>query len=65
MDPQAQLEKSLDLQRIAQEFTLSGGSIMNVIRYASLQALSNGSTVISSEDVRQGIRREYTKEGRS
>ena len=63
--PHSQLEESLDLQRIAQEYTLSGGSIMNVIRYASLQALNNGSTVISSEDVRQGIRREYAKEGRS
>jgi AAA+ superfamily predicted ATPase len=63
--PQVQLEAALDLEKIAQEHTLSGGAIMNVIRYASLQALENGSTVIAAEDVRQGIRREYAKEGKS
>ncbi len=62
---QSQLEESLDLEKIAQEHTLSGGSIMNVIRYASLQALKGGSTVIAEEDVLHGIRREYAKEGKS
>ncbi|MCB0207860.1 MAG: ATP-binding protein [Anaerolineae bacterium] len=63
--PQVQLEETLDLERIAQEHTLSGGSIMNVIRYASLQALKGGSTVIAGDDVLQGIRQEYAKEGKS
>lgn len=63
--PQTQLEASLDLEKIAQEHTLAGGSIMNVIRYASLQALKAGSTLIRGEDVIQGIRREYAKEGKS
>jgi AAA+ superfamily predicted ATPase len=62
--PQAELAPSLDLEHIAHEHTLSGGSIMNVIRYASLQALEGGRTVIAGEDVRQGIRREYAKEGK-
>ena len=51
--------------KIAQEHTLAGGSIMNVIRYASLEALKDGSTVIARDDVIQGIRREYAKEGKS
>jgi len=38
---------------------------MNVIRYASLEALKGGSTVIAGEDLLQGIRREYAKEGKS
>ncbi len=63
--PQAHLEDSLDLEKIAQEHTLSGGSIMNVIRYASLQALEGGSTLIARDDIIQGIRREYAKEGKS
>ena len=62
--PQSQLEKSLNLHDIAQEYRLSGGAIMNVIRYASLQALHNGGTVISFDDVQQGIRRELEKEGK-
>jgi SpoVK/Ycf46/Vps4 family AAA+-type ATPase len=63
--PQAQLHPALDLARIAQEHTLSGGAIMNVIRYVSLQALQNGSCMIDSDLVLQGIRREYAKEGRT
>jgi AAA+ superfamily predicted ATPase len=62
---QAQLEDSLDLEKIAQEHNLAGGSIMNVIRYASLEALKGERTLISNEDVLQGIRREYAKEGKS
>jgi AAA+ superfamily predicted ATPase len=62
---QSQLAETLDLERIAQEHTLAGGSIMNVIRYASLEALKDGSTVIARDDVIQGIRREYAKEGKS
>jgi len=62
---QSQLDRSLDLEKISQEHTLAGGSIMNVIRYASLEALKNERTLIASEDVLQGIRREYAKEGKS
>jgi AAA+ superfamily predicted ATPase len=62
--PQAQLDVSLDLEKIAREHTLSGGSIMNVIRYASLEALKQERTLIAGEDVLQGIRREYAKEGK-
>ncbi len=61
--PQAQLEETMDLEKIAQEYTLSGGSIMNVIRYVSLQTLKRGCTTIRHKDMVQGIRREYTKEG--
>lgn len=62
--PQTQLEASLDLGTIAHKHPLAGGAIMNVIHYASLQALKEGSTVIASEDVLRGIRREYMKEGK-
>ncbi|MCP4701289.1 MAG: ATP-binding protein [Gammaproteobacteria bacterium] len=62
--PQTQLEDSLDLETIACKHQFAGGAIMNVIHYASLQALKKGSTAIASEDVLQGIRREYAKEGK-
>ena len=35
---QSQLDQALDLEKISHEHTLAGGSIMNVIRYASLEA---------------------------
>jgi AAA+ superfamily predicted ATPase len=62
--PHAQLDPALNLDKLAQEHTLAGGSIMNVIRYASLEALKAGRTQISREEVLQGIRREYAKEGK-
>ena len=61
---QSQLDSALDLENIALAHTLAGGSIMNVIRYASMEALKNNRTLIVKEDVLQGIRREYAKEGK-
>jgi SpoVK/Ycf46/Vps4 family AAA+-type ATPase len=61
--PKAQLEQSIDLSRIAAQHSLSGGSIMNVVRYASLQALDEGSGLVTLESLLQGIRREQIKEG--
>ncbi len=60
----ARLEEALDLAKLAREHVLAGGAIMNVIRYASLQALKGGSGVLKAQDVEQGIRRELAKEGR-
>ncbi len=59
---QSQLDSTLDLEKIAHEHALAGGAIMNVIRYASMEALRNQRTMIAGEDVEQGIRREFAKE---
>jgi AAA+ superfamily predicted ATPase len=61
---QATLDPALDLEKIAREHTLAGGAIMNVIRFASLEAIRRGQRVIAQDDVVQGIRREYAKEGK-
>jgi AAA+ superfamily predicted ATPase len=63
--PQAELESSVDLESIAKQYTLSGGSIMNVIRYASLQALKAGGNIVTLDDLLTGIRRELAKEGKA
>jgi hypothetical protein len=64
------LEDSLDLPRLAERHELSGGTIMNVVRYASLRAVaraavSKGPARILTDDVEEGIRRELMKEGRA
>ncbi len=61
----AQLEEALDLEKIAREHTLSGGAVMNVIRYASLQSLKEQQRPISLNDVVSGIQKEYAKEGKT
>lgn len=59
------LEKAIDLKQIADRYELAGGSIMNVIRYASLMALEAGSNIVMLKDLMQGIQREYAKEGKT
>lgn len=61
----ARLEERLDLEKIAREHKLSGGSVMNVIRYASLQALKEQQRPITLNDVLNGIKKEYAKEGKT
>ena len=63
--PRARLGGDLDLARISDQHELSGGTIMNVVRYASLMAISRGSDTIAMEDVEEGVRREFLKEGRA
>lgn len=60
-----ELDESIDLDEIAGKYELSGGSIMNVIRYASLMALDAGHNRIHFQDIIDGIQREYAKEKRS
>lgn len=59
------LEPRIKLHDIASRYEISGGSMMNVIRYSMLMALRRKSNVIMLEDLEEGIRREFKKEGRS
>ncbi len=65
LPPVAELEDRLDLPRLADQHELSGGTIVNVIRHASLKALSRGSRRLLLADVEEGVRRELLKEGRA
>ncbi len=58
------LEQKFD--DVAAKYELSGGAIINVIRYSSLMALRRGdNNVILYEDVMTGIRKEYRKDGKT
>lgn len=52
-----------DLEKIAKEFELSGGSMINVLRYCSIAAMNRGDNKVYEEDIYKGIRKEYQKEG--
>ncbi len=58
------LESEVDLDSLAEEFEVTGGAIVNVLRYTSLMALRRGADRIRLEDIRDGIRREFHKDGR-
>jgi hypothetical protein len=53
------------LEQIAHQHELSGGSIMNVIQYASLMALNRNDKKITVEDLILGIKKEFKKEGKT
>lgn len=61
----AQLDEQIELEKIAERYDLTGGTIMNVVRYASLMALSQNGNRILLQDLEEGIRREFLKEGRA
>jgi hypothetical protein len=62
--PKAKMEETVDLDEIAKNHELSGGNIMNVIRFVSLQAIARGNDIIIHSDIMQGIKREYVKHGK-
>jgi hypothetical protein len=64
LPPTASLEPGIDLAQIAGRYELSGGMIMNVVRYSSLKAIARGERILRQADLLEGIRREYAKESR-
>ncbi len=61
----SRLAQDLLLERVANDFEVSGGAIMNAVRYASLMALEAGGETIQRQDLVEGIRREVQKEGKT
>jgi hypothetical protein len=59
------LEDKIDLAEIAAKYEISGGTIINVVRYATLMALKRAARVILYDDLMAGIRREFQKEGKT
>ena len=62
--PSCVFEDGLDMKALAAKYEMSGGSILNVVQYASLMAMSRGENLIRKADALEGIRREFQKEGK-
>jgi SpoVK/Ycf46/Vps4 family AAA+-type ATPase len=62
---QCTLEPDIDVRRLSQRYRLTGGGIMNVVRFCSLRALRRNSNVVRLRDLEEGIRRELHKEGKT
>jgi ATP-dependent 26S proteasome regulatory subunit len=59
------LQQDVDLGQIARNHEISGGAIMNIVRYASLAALRQDQNIITGKFIQDGIRKELEKEGRT
>jgi SpoVK/Ycf46/Vps4 family AAA+-type ATPase len=58
------LAPDVDLGQMAQDYELSGGSIINVLRYACLQAVTRRPQIIFAQDMLYGVRKELHKDGK-
>ena len=53
------------VRQIASKYRLTGGAIVNVLRYAAVHAIKRDMDRIAEVDLIKGISRELVKEGRT
>jgi len=59
------LEDKINLEEMARKYEMTGGTIINVVRYACLMALKRDDKIIRLQDVMAGIRKEFSKDGKT
>ncbi len=57
------LDENSDLWHIAENYEISGGLMMNVVRKCTLQAVTNNEKTITQQSLETAIRQELQKEG--
>lgn len=60
----AQLHEQIDLSAVARQYELTGAHIMNIVQHACLKALARQEQVIAPHDILDGIKKEFSKEGK-
>jgi hypothetical protein len=58
------LAADVDLPKLARDHELSGGSIINVLRFAALKAVARPAREVRNGDLVHGVRRELHKQGK-
>ena len=59
------LENDIDFKELANNYKITGGNIINILRSCSISALERNSEVISMEDIRAAVKKELKKEGKT
>ncbi len=60
-----ELDDDIDLQQLATDYELTGGAIINVLRYCAMTAIGRGHKRVSCAGIMDGIRREFRKDNRT
>jgi DNA polymerase III delta prime subunit len=60
-----ELESDIDLAKIAQDYELAGGAIINVLRHCALKAIQQEQKTITRDTLLVGIRREFKKDNKT
>lgn len=58
------LAEDADLAAIARKYPITGGAIINVLRYAAIKAVEREIPLVHQHDIETGIRKEMRKEGK-
>ncbi len=59
------LDEDVDFVSLGKTYELTGGSIVNILRYCSMLAFRRTEPCITQRDILHAIRREYRKEGKT
>lgn len=59
------LHPSVNLHKLAAEYELAGGAIINVLRYCALSAIRRNDTVVTKQELLAGLRREFKKDNKT
>lgn len=55
--------KDVDLSALAEKYKVTGGEIINVLRYAAIKTAQKGQNRVVAHDILQGISQEFQKKG--
>ncbi len=59
------LEPKIDFSQLSEKFELTGGNIINILKYACIKAISRNTKKLLLKDIHAGIRKELAKEGKT
>ena len=59
------LHEEIDLNKIATEYELAGGAIINVLRFCALSAIRRNDTVVTRQELYAALRTEFKKENKT
>jgi SpoVK/Ycf46/Vps4 family AAA+-type ATPase len=59
------LEDDINFKELANNYKITGGNIINILRFCSISALERNSQIISMEDIREAVKKELKKEGKT
>ena len=65
LNGRCRLSEDISLEEIAHKYELSGGAIINVVRYAVIRTLQKNRPAVSARDLLKGITKELMKEGKT
>ncbi|TDQ22715.1 ATP-binding protein [Tenacibaculum caenipelagi] len=60
-----ELEKEITIEELAKKFNITGANIVNAVQYACLKTIANKENKIQRQYILEGVKREYTKEGKT